>query len=92
LLKLEESGCKIEFNDKVLELTGPEDKIKPVNVTTSIFPGFPTDMQAQWTAYMALADGISKITDTIFIPTDLSIYPNWKDLEQKYICMKILLQ
>jgi UDP-N-acetylglucosamine 1-carboxyvinyltransferase len=43
------------------------EKIIPVDVKTSIYPGFPTDMQAQWTAYMALADGSSTVTDTVYL-------------------------
>jgi UDP-N-acetylglucosamine 1-carboxyvinyltransferase len=35
-------------------------------VTTAIFPGFPTDMQAQWIALMSLAGGTSIITDTVY--------------------------
>jgi UDP-N-acetylglucosamine 1-carboxyvinyltransferase len=42
------------------------DKIKPVNITTAVYPGFPTDMQAQWIALMSLANGSSVVTDTIF--------------------------
>jgi UDP-N-acetylglucosamine 1-carboxyvinyltransferase len=66
LLKLEDSGCIINRNNNSIELKAPGDRIIPTNVSTSIFPGFPTDMQAQWTAYAALADGVSKITDTIY--------------------------
>jgi UDP-N-acetylglucosamine 1-carboxyvinyltransferase len=66
LLKLEDSGCNILREENSIELHAPQGSISPVNVTTSIFPGFPTDMQAQWTAYMALAEGISQVTDTIY--------------------------
>jgi UDP-N-acetylglucosamine 1-carboxyvinyltransferase len=38
----------------------------PVDITTSVYPGLPTDIQAQWTAFMTLADGTSHITDTIY--------------------------
>jgi UDP-N-acetylglucosamine 1-carboxyvinyltransferase len=41
-------------------------KIVPVDVTTAVYPGFPTDMQAQWMAMMCLARGPSVITDNIF--------------------------
>ena len=41
-------------------------KIQPVDVTTEPFPGFPTDLQAQFMALMTRADGISKIRETIF--------------------------
>ncbi len=64
--KLEDSGCNIISDENSISLTGP-GRIKPVNVSTSIFPGYPTDMQAQWIAYMSLAGGVSTITDTIYI-------------------------
>jgi len=64
--KLEDSGCTITSGDNSISLTRA-GRIKPVNVSTSIFPGYPTDMQAQWIAYMSLAAGVSTITDTIYI-------------------------
>lgn len=64
--KLEDSGCTIKSDDNSIHLEG-RGKIKPVNVATSIFPGYPTDMQAQWIAYMSLAEGVSTITDTIYL-------------------------
>ena len=67
LNKLEDSGCNLLYNNEFIELDGTNNEIKSVDVTTSVFPGFPTDMQAQWTAYMALANGISTITDSIYL-------------------------
>ncbi len=64
--KLEDSGCTITSDDNSISLKRA-GRIKPVNVSTSIFPGYPTDMQAQWIAYMSLAAGVSTITDTIYI-------------------------
>jgi len=64
--KLEDSGCRFSYVDNVITMNSANESIKPVDVTTSIFPGFPTDMQAQWAAYMSLADGVSKVTDTIY--------------------------
>jgi UDP-N-acetylglucosamine 1-carboxyvinyltransferase len=63
--KMEEAGCKIEIGENVLFLKGPK-KLTAVNLTTEEYPGFPTDMQAQWMAMMSIADGTSKITDTIY--------------------------
>jgi len=37
-----------------------------VNVRTEVYPGFPTDMQAQWIAMMTVADGASIVEDTIY--------------------------
>ena len=64
--KLEDSGCRFSYGDNLITMNSANESIKPVVVTTSIFPGFPTDMQAQWAAYMSLADGVSKVTDTIY--------------------------
>lgn len=67
LSKLEDSGCNIILNNNVINLSAAENGIIPTDAVTSIFPGFPTDMQAQWTAYMTLANGVSTVTDSIYI-------------------------
>ena len=66
LSKLEDAGSKIIENNNLITIDSTNSEIKPIDVTTSIYPGFPTDMQAQWTALMILADGTSTITDTIY--------------------------
>jgi UDP-N-acetylglucosamine 1-carboxyvinyltransferase len=64
--KLRYSGAKIEqLNNHSLRVIGSEE-IKPQDVTTSPYPGFPTDMQAQFIVLMTQATGISIITETIF--------------------------
>jgi UDP-N-acetylglucosamine 1-carboxyvinyltransferase len=63
--KLEDVGCKLEFDQTSVTITAPES-IRSVDATATIFPGFPTDMQAQWTALMAIAQGTSVVTDTIY--------------------------
>jgi UDP-N-acetylglucosamine 1-carboxyvinyltransferase len=65
LVKLEDAGAKIKSGPDWIELT-PPDEITPVNATTAIYPGFPTDMQAQWIALMSLAQGTSIVTDTVY--------------------------
>lgn len=65
LLKIEDSGCTINYDTGMVELT-PGKKISPADITTAVFPGFPTDMQAQWTAFMSLSEGVSQVTDTIY--------------------------
>ena len=64
--KLEDAGCSVVMGSDTVTLTCP-DGIKPVDVTASIYPGFPTDMQAQWIALMAIASGTSVVTDTIYL-------------------------
>lgn len=63
--KLEESGVKIEDADGGLRVR-PRKNLKPVNITTLPYPGFPTDMQAQVMALMSLTPGISVITEKIY--------------------------
>lgn len=63
--KLKQVGCIINTGENFVVLKAPK-KIKPVDITTEIYPGFPTDMQAQWIALMTLAKGTSIITDTIY--------------------------
>ncbi len=67
LLKLEDSGAKLKQVDGIIEIDAENMEIKSTDVTTSIYPGFPTDMQAQWIAYMTLAKGTSTVTDNIYL-------------------------
>ncbi len=64
--KLEDSGLKLNYSNNLITLDASGLDINSVDVTTAIYPGFPTDMQAQWIAYMALAKGTSTVTDTIY--------------------------
>ena len=60
------SGVDIErINTSSLKVKGCPD-LRPQDITTSPFPGFPTDMQAQFTVLMTQAEGTSIITETIF--------------------------
>jgi UDP-N-acetylglucosamine 1-carboxyvinyltransferase len=63
--KLEDAGARLTIGQDFVELE-PPDEIIPANVTTAIYSGFPTDMQAQWIALMSVANGTSVITDTIY--------------------------
>jgi UDP-N-acetylglucosamine 1-carboxyvinyltransferase len=63
--KLVDSGVKIEKHGQDLVAEG-NDSIKSVDIKTMPFPGFPTDMQAQFMALMSIADGWSMIRETIF--------------------------
>jgi UDP-N-acetylglucosamine 1-carboxyvinyltransferase len=55
----------VNANEDWVSLKAPR-QLKPVSVSTAIYPGFPTDMQAQWIALMTVAKGASKVTDTIY--------------------------
>ncbi|MBI5473362.1 MAG: UDP-N-acetylglucosamine 1-carboxyvinyltransferase [Ignavibacteriae bacterium] len=63
--KLEDAGCKTEILDSGFWFQAPTE-LKPVDATAVIYPGFPTDMQAQWIALMSIATGTSIVTDTIY--------------------------
>ncbi len=66
LSKLKDSGAKISINNNLIEVDSRSVDPKSVDITTAIYPGFPTDMQAQWIAYMALANGTATVTDNIY--------------------------
>jgi len=66
LLKLEDCGCQITRESNKIFIDSKSIELKPVSITTSIFPGFPTDMQAQWTVLMSVVNGVSTVTDTIY--------------------------
>lgn len=63
--KLELAGVKIEQQHDSLHVL-PNKKIIAVNISTQPYPGFPTDLQAQFMALMCLAEGTSKIEENIF--------------------------
>ena len=65
IAKLRDAGMKIEAQRDVLRASG-RDVVKSVDVQTLPYPGFPTDLQAQIMALMALGNGLSVITETIF--------------------------
>jgi len=65
LSKLRETGTRVEETAAGIRVIGP-DKIRSVDIRTQPHPGFPTDMQAQFMALMALGDGTSVISETVF--------------------------
>lgn len=64
--KLINTGCDVKINGNIISIDATNVELNSVDVITNIFPGFPTDMQAQWTALMTIANGTSTITDTIY--------------------------
>jgi len=62
---LREAGARVERFDDTIRIRARR-RLKSVDVTTLPFPGFPTDLQAQMMALLAVADGISIITEKIF--------------------------
>ena len=66
LAKLRLAGAYVEIDGNSILLDMTNRRIKPVDIITAPHPGFPTDMQAQFTVLNALAEGESKVTETIF--------------------------
>ncbi|WP_295151812.1 UDP-N-acetylglucosamine 1-carboxyvinyltransferase [Campylobacter sp.] len=67
LAKFEDMGFKFEISNGGEEITIlPASKIKPVEIITSEYPGFPTDMQAQFMALACVATGVSTIDERLF--------------------------
>ncbi len=66
LQKLEEAGAKITQGDDWIELDMEGRRPKAVNITTAPYPAFPTDMQAQFAALNAVAEGVGRIKETVF--------------------------
>lgn len=65
IAKLREAGAKVEEFDETIRVKS-DGIIKPVDIKTLPYPGFPTDMQAQFMAMLSIADGTSIIHETIF--------------------------
>jgi UDP-N-acetylglucosamine 1-carboxyvinyltransferase len=63
---LSQTGAEITQTNSGLRVVRNGSGIGPVDITTEPFPGFPTDLQAQFMGLMTKADGRSKITETIF--------------------------
>jgi UDP-N-acetylglucosamine 1-carboxyvinyltransferase len=64
--KLKLSGASINASDNEIQLIMDKESILPVDISTAPFPGFPTDMQAQFTVLNALSNGSSVVTENVF--------------------------
>ncbi len=65
IAKLREAGALVEEDIDRIHVVG-SGKLKAVDIKTLPYPGFPTDMQAQMMAMLSVAEGRSKITETVF--------------------------
>ncbi len=63
--KLEAVGARVEESPAGLRVLGPK-KLKPVEIMTDYYPGYPTDLQAQMMALLSIAEGTSLITDQVY--------------------------
>ena len=64
--KLAETGVSVTETKRGLKVSRTSGRLKPVDVKTQVFPGFPTDLQAQMMALLCTADGTSVLEETIF--------------------------
>ncbi|MBA65576.1 MAG: UDP-N-acetylglucosamine 1-carboxyvinyltransferase [Candidatus Marinimicrobia bacterium] len=65
ILKLQEAGCKIDIEQNSISIF-PADPLISIDMTTDVYPGFATDLQAQLVALMTLGNKSSIITDTVY--------------------------
>ena len=66
LAAISAAGAEITTTETGIHVVGHGDDIRPVDVTTEPYPGFPTDLQAQFMALMSRANGTARIVETIF--------------------------
>ncbi len=71
--KLEEAGVNMEIGVDSIKISAPE-KLKPVNIKTQVYPGFPTDLQQPMAALLTQADGKSVINETIWENRFLNLF------------------
>lgn len=62
---LRQTGTKVTIDGSTIHIKAPET-LKPVSIKTDIYPGFPTDLQAQWATMLTQAVGNSSVTDTVY--------------------------
>ena len=63
--KLEECGCKFKVNKTSIVIESPR-RLRPIDIKTMPYPGFPTDMQSVFTAMLCMAKGTSVVVENIF--------------------------
>ena len=64
--KMEETRVSFKTGNDFIKIIPGKERWKSVDIVTLPYPGFPTDLQAQMTAFLTLADGISTVTEKIF--------------------------
>ena len=79
LSKLEEMGVNLEIGKDYVTVLNTDSIIKPTNIKTAVYPGFPTDLQQPFTVLLTQANGKSKVTETIWENRFMHV-PYLKDL------------
>ena len=64
--KLRQAGAEVSHGETWIALDMHNKRPKAVSITTAPYPGFPTDMQAQFTALNTIAEGVGRVTETVF--------------------------
>lgn len=59
------TGAQMSINDSTIQVKAPKE-INPTSIETAVYPGFPTDLQAQWATAMTQAGGPSTVTDHVY--------------------------
>ena len=66
LTKMQAAGVRLEWGDNWIEIDSENTRCRAMNVSTAPYPAFPTDLQAQFMALNALADGVATVVENIF--------------------------
>ena len=72
---LKKTGIKLEINTYAIHIHAGNTSISPLNMDTDVYPGFPTDLQAQWMSFMTCASGPSIITENIYTISGILLSP-----------------
>ena len=72
LEKLRDAGVDVTVDGNTITADMTEGQLTSVDLITAPYPGFPTDMQAQFTALNVVAEGVGRITETIRKPINAS--------------------
>lgn len=76
--RMEDAGCELEIGTDSIRVV-MNDQPEAVDITATTYPGYPTDSQAQWAAFMLTSKGASRIKDTIY-PTRFGYVPELQRL------------
>jgi len=66
LARLERMGCRLDISEDRIRVSVPAGRLRAIDIVTEPYPGFPTDLQAQFMALLSVADGTGVITESIY--------------------------
>ncbi len=82
LNKLADTGADVEISGNDVTVDATNRKLSAVDITTAVYPGFPTDLQSPWTSLMSVANGSSTLTEKVY-PERFSHVPELERLGAK---------